>query len=644
MLKNFLSKKKITNSDFLKELKSKIFNELNIEQLYKNNDIDLNWQNETGETMLHLCCKSGYYESVKWLLNNGANIEAQTNEGETPIFYSIQAKDRAVMNTLLEYKANVNHLNNFRRTVLQEAVISASNKFIDLLISKTTNLNNCDIHGNNLIFDAIANGSENIINKIAQIKEVDLNQINHEGHTVLHKDIILKNNSLAMKLLEYGADPTIIDKTGKNFLFYAVSKGYKNIEILRKAVQKGCNINSKSSNNTTILMESIDYFLKTPKEDKEDRKNHIEMVKELIKLGVNASSVDDKNENAFFKATRSHDEELIEILLKNREININHRNIHGDSAFSLLVFDGVENLKLIKRYLEAGANPNIQDKEGKSLIEILIDVILFFQSNKKISYELEKKVTRNAQYPTVLNLLLKYTKVNLKQLNSKGEPLFFEPLLYFNFSLFKLLNRYGIDINQKDTNGNNIIFKLMEYEKPTTKDELKIFLSTIQSLINIGVNINTRNSEGQTVLHKAVLEKNEYIFKLFIKEKVNIMAKDNHGRTVMHLAILKNSGLRYIKLILHYDQNIVNESDRYGFRPINYAAFMGKKDIVIFLLDEGVIVNNTEPKDPKMVELFRKYHKNVLTLANNVEKELDRLNLNLLIETMKKEFDIQEEE
>lgn len=70
---------------------------------------------------------------------------------------------------------------------------------------------------------------------------------------------------------------------------------------------------------------------------------------------------------------------------------------------------------------------------------------------------------------------------------------------------------------------------------------------------------------------------------------------------------------------------------------------MGQRKLVIAMLDDGVIVNNTDEKDPKMLEYFKKFHNNVLNLTNGIESEVDRTNLNLLINTMKKEFEIEEE-
>ena len=164
---------------------------------------------------------------------------------------------------MIDNKVNINHLNILKRTALQDAVISANNRIVNYLIQVTKALNNCDINGNNLIFDAVANGNIEIIKKVGSLEELNINQVNRDGHTILHKDLVTSNNELALLLMDLGANPTIVDRDGKNFLFYALSKGIKNLDLVERALELGCNINSRSSKNETLLMESINYYLNT---------------------------------------------------------------------------------------------------------------------------------------------------------------------------------------------------------------------------------------------------------------------------------------------------------------------------------------------------------------------------------------------
>ena len=640
MFKKFLNKTSYSEEELVKELLSHTFNLEKVNKIINSISVDLNTLSFNDELVFHLCCKKDLFQAVLWFLDKRIDIEVQNSQKETAIFYAIHSKSSAILQVLIENKANINHLNMYNRTALQDAVISAnSNRVVNYLLEVTSNISNCDIHGNNLIFDAIANGNFELIKKIASIDKIDINQVNEDGHTVLHKESVLRNTLLAIALMEAGANPTILDKNGNSFLFLVLSKGLESLEIIEKAVRLKYDINTKNSQNKTLLMECINLYLNTPEENQELRNSHLEMAKELMRLGVNVDSVDNRNENAFFLVTRSENKELINIFLENCNINLNHKNIDDETVLSILVLRGIKTAELIKYYLQKGANPDIQNVDGKTIIEILLDIILHLQNKKELDFKYESQLNSDAEYPTVLELILTNSTIDLNNYNSKGEPLFFDSIIYFNFKLFKLLRIKNINLNQKDKDGNNIIFKLMEENYKDLIPDKKLYLNTIKSLINSGVDINAKNKEGLTALHIAVGEKCEYTLRLLLEMRADCSATDNKGRTIMHTCIWKNTS-KYFSLINQYNKEIINTPDSFGIRPINYAAFMGKKDLVINMLDSGASINNPFKKDPKILQFLEKFHPNIINLTSNIESSVDKNNLNLLSSNMIKEFEI----
>ena len=244
----------------------------------------------------------------------------------------------------------------------------------------------------------MANGSIDIITKVGSLRQVNINQINVEGNTILHKEIVLKNNNLAILLMDLGANPTILDKNGKNFLFYAISKGVENLPLIEKAVKLGCNINSRSMNNITLLMESVNYYLNTPKDNISDRESHFEMIKELINHGANIEAVDNNKENVLFMATKNEDRGLINLILEKSNINLNHQNIDGYTVLTIAVLNGMRNNDLIKLFMDHGADPTQVNNFGKSIIEILIDIILHIQNRTELDFDYEILLNKDAEY------------------------------------------------------------------------------------------------------------------------------------------------------------------------------------------------------------------------------------------------------
>ena len=456
----------------------------------------------------------------------------------------------------------------------------------------------------------------------------------------MHKEAVLRNDNLAILLMELGANPTIPDKEGNCYLFSAISKGLSSLEIIEKAVKLGHDINVKNRHKSTLLMESISHYLNTTKDREDLRTSHLEMVKELIRLGVNLNALDNKNENAFFLATRSENRELIDIFLEKSNFNMNHNNDDGETVLSILALNGIRNNDLINFYILNGANPSLENIFGKSLIEILIDIILYIENKRTLENKYIKLLNENAEYPTVLENILKTSDTNMNKLNSKGRPLFFDSILNFNFKLFKLLRTKSININEKDQDGNNIIFRLMDYDNKDLIKDKKLYLNTIKSLINSGVDINAKNNESLTALHLAVGGKCEYTIRLLLEMRADCTITDNKGRTIMHTCIWKNT-TKYFKLIYNYNKEIINIPDLFGIRPINYAAFMGKKDLVILMLDSGALINNPYKKDPKILDYLKKYHQNIIKITENVDKTVDQNSLQQLADNMIKEFNIE---
>lgn len=640
MFKKLINKSKSTEEEFFKELLNQNINNEKLDKMHSELGLDLNDLYIHNEHILHYCCKKDLFQAVVWLITNGINVEIENDQEETAIFYAIHAKNSAILQILINNKIDINHLNIHKRTALQDAVISANNRIVNYLIQVTRALDNCDIHGNNLIFDAVANGNIEIIKKVGSLKELNINQVNRDGNTILHKDLVTGNNELALLLMELGANPTITDKDGKNFLFYAILKGIKNIDLIEKALELGCNINSRSNKNKTLLMESINYFLKTPKEEIETRTDHLEMIKELIRLGISINAVDNNNENALFLATKSEDRELINTFFEDDyKIDLNQQNNQGDTVLLILALNGIRNIDLLKLYLKKGANPDLLNNSGKSLVEILIDIILYSENRKPLDFEYEILLNEDAEYANVLETILKSHNVDINMLNSKHEPLFFDSIVHFNFKLFKLLRIKNINLNQKDKDGNNIIFKLMDYNDKNLIKDKKLYLNTIKSLINAGVDINAKNNEGLTALHIAVGEKCEYTIRLLLEMRADCFVTDKQGRSIIHTCIWKNT-TKYFRLLHHYNKEIINLPDNYGIRPINYAAFMGKKDLVIEMLDVGALVNNLEKKDPKILQFLQKFHSNIKTISKGIEDSSNVKKLNALAENMIKEFNI----
>ena len=388
------------------------------------------------------------------------------------------------------------------------------------------------------------------------------------------------------------------------------------------------------------LNDCIRKFTQTDESQSHKKDSLFKMIKELIKKGVDLNAEDKTKETAFFAATRSESKELISLFLENKKLDINHLNIYKETALFSPVNNGLRNLDIILLFLQNGANPNLKNIRGQSAIEMLINIILHLQNKKKSYPRITDKLDMNGEYVTILENILDSSKVKLDQLNSFGKPLFFDVVLHYNYALFKIMINKGVNINQKDNKGQNILFNLLNKDINNTIKDRTIYLDALQNLLNLGIDINEKDDNGNTVIHLAVANKCEYTVKLFLEAKPDFLIQDKKGRSIIHNCIWKDT-TRYFKLIHSYNKDIINISDDLGVRPINYAAFMGKKKLVLDMLEAGALVNNTSKIDKSIISFFKKFHDKILNIDKNEKSQVNIKNLKLLAYNMKKEFLIQ---
>ena len=624
MFENIFKKfKNYTQEDLLKELLNPYFKESLLDEMMQSG-LDINWQNDEGESYLHLCAKKNLTISIDWLIKNKIKTTLKNKNKESAVFCAVNANNVATLQQLLDLGLSIDVKNRYNRTPLQEAIMSDRKKVLDFLIENSKDINSVDINNRNIIFDAVANGNRNIVSKVLEIESLNKNQIDVNGNTILHESSVIKNDELAMDLLDAGVDPTIRDAKGKSYLFYLTQKGIESLPVLNKAIALGFDINKcLSEKNESLLMSLVNSF--TSCEEQSSKESLQKMMVQLISKGINLNIKDINGETVLFYTVKNKDIETTHFLLKQKSVDINEKNNLGDTVLSIAVVEGSSNLDMVVTLLKFKADANSKNMSKKSIIETVI----------------EKTVRENPKEPNflfVLNSLLENSNANLKKLNSTHEPLFFDVVFNKRFHLLKLFRQYGFDLNQEDIEGNNIIHNVIKKFREKSETVDKRDLNKILSfLITKGIDVNCKDSQGRSVLHNAVVEDWENIIKLLLDAKADINSIDKRGRSLAHCCVWKNDSKNF-KILHSYDAKVLNIADEYGILPINYAAFMGFKDLVVDMIEAGAYVNNTNEKNPEIVETLIRHKENLDNLYEDKDTPLVRRNISLLVENMKKEF------
>jgi len=618
MLNSLLNKLNPTPSNFLKELYKLEFSTKVLDKLLESNKFDINYQDEDKNTFLNLCLLKNKNKSAQWLISKGINVSLENNNGDDAVNIAILKDNHLMLNYILEKtNANVNKLDNEQRSLLQNAVIHGQEKIVRVLLAHGAEVNHVDKNNRNVVFDAISYGDEHIIDAILSVEDIDLNLVDKNGETILHKKEIQDNTNLCKKLIQKGADPTICDEDGKNFLCNMALKGMDGIELIDLAVDSGYSLNTPVKNNNTILMEALSVFYGLPEDEQERRKSLLNMASSLVQKGVDINALNEYGENALFEAVRNNNYESCLFLIENK-ININKQNRLRQTPLLLACYKGIEYLDIILLLLHKGANPTIKNELNQDVLEILNQLILHTRKYKILKNNfILMYLNEKGQYLLVLKEILSNSKFNLKKLDSFHQPLFFNAILFGDYELFKLYMVNGFDINQKNKKGLNIFFVYVNFVFSVNRYFDK-FRTMLIRLIQEKVEVGEVDDSGKSIFSKVIKEDtNPNLYEDLLEVcRFKYDSQDNQGRTFMHYAVL-HKNLEIVKMIYSKDNEVVNISDNYGLLPIAYAALMGYFDIVEYILSNSNIYIKSRKIIPTIVKKkFAPMLKNIDNLKN----------------------------
>ena len=210
-----------------------------------------------------------------------------------------------------------------------------------------------------------------------------------------------------------------------------------------------------------------------------------------------------------------------------------------DNLGKALVY--AQNVEDTKLFLQAGADVNAQNEDGKTAL-------------------------MRAQTPEQTKLLLK-AGANVNAQDTDGNTALMFPQ---NLEQIKLLLKAGADVNVQDKYGDTALMGTQDLEKT-------------KLLLKAGANVNVQNKYGDTALMKA---KTAEKTKLLIEAGANVNVKNNRGQTALMFA----QTAEQTKLLLAAGADI-NAKDEYGRTVLMKAETAEQTKL---LLESGVDVNDKD--------------------------------------------------
>ena len=334
---------------------------------------DVNWQDEQGDTSLHLATKKGFQAVIEVLLASKADVNMRNRSGTTPLFFAVQHPQGKIVQMLLAAGAKVNLKDNWGRTVLNYA-IGESPEIMKALLQAGANPNTEDNSGRTPLSFAAEQGNPAVVKMLLEAKaDPNGGKLDAPLQVAIHKG---ETNS-AQLLLRAGANPNTRGKVtwearygnvGHNDaqvtpLFLAVST--KNLPMVQLLLQFKADPNDTQTDNRSLLFMVLD---------------KPEIVRALLDAGAKAEAT--KTELEYSPSGRQyHHQTLLQssayqnqpetvALLLHHGANPNASDDRGNSVLHYAASRpaGKEIFTLL---LDHNANPNVRNNDGKTPLDLL---------------------------------------------------------------------------------------------------------------------------------------------------------------------------------------------------------------------------------------------------------------------------------
>lgn len=223
---------------------------------------DITFVDKNGTTCLHTASFGNHHEAVRVLLQHCSTLDESLrslllnvtdSEGSTPLHKSAWQGDLETMKQLLDAGADINVCDNEQTTPLHKAAFKGNAAVCRLLLERGARVDIRDKNGGTALYNACYNGHMMCVELLAQMEGDNPSTVLRDtsGRTPLHAAACWGHWEVVHKLLECGADPNLADDEGSTPLHLAAFNGsHTSVVFLLK---KEANISARNKDGIVPL-------------------------------------------------------------------------------------------------------------------------------------------------------------------------------------------------------------------------------------------------------------------------------------------------------------------------------------------------------------------------------------------------------
>ena len=392
------------------------------------------------------------------------------------------------------------------------------------------------------------------INAIRDIDTKKLNKYIKNYVYLIDLAIILNNKKILQALLDKGVNTR--SKGKKSLYLIRLVIKYDNISLIKILFDHDNKlINYKDNDENTPLHIAILY-------------NDIKALKIILDYGANINSIDKNKNTPLHVACILNKTPLIHLLFKYNP-RINTKNIDGRTP--LMLSTEKNNLTICRELINRGANINAQESHNALFPLYIAGYYNYF---KLIKYYLTiKNININLQTNQGYTILMELIS-NIKKVKSSD---------YKNFLniVYRLIYKYHIDVNIYNEFSETTLHILLNKDK-----KCKYFIGLFEILIKNTIDLNVKDTNGNSILHLIIKNNCFTRLKPFLKHrKLDIFSKDIEGKTVFDSSKKSKSLLNFV--INNYLTLLMKNNYKMKWQQICSNYNSDKKKIIKYIKNKN---------------------------------------------------------
>jgi len=541
-------------------------------------------QEETRIDSLVMACAEGDLYFVQILINTGINVNGIGSEGFTPLMMAASEDEAEIVDYLLKHGANVNQIVN-GWTALIEAADEGSLESMEILLKAGADVNyystpgsptaitmaasegkldclklllknGADINGIGKsmppLHIAAAEGKSAIVDYLIS-QNVNLNSRDANGYTALMHGAAEGQKYSIVKLVEAGADVSIVDLEGATARDYAIEEeeyytsdylGAEKrpaihqatldglIEKVQRMVEQGIDVNSRDDYGRTPLHIA-------------SAENHTIDMRVLIELGAAINAQDKQGRTPLMYAAAGAKGDAVALLVS-EVANVNIQDVDGMRAYEWALSGGNADLAKFLGLITEGKTHADKKKtrsrtENKARQHVLESR---FKENEARQKELENRAKENEKWKEELEKRSK--KARQKELEKKEKK-----QKEIDKRIEKEVEKSVQQAIQKDIEKRETVhvakeelhIRQFDLKKKTPELFEAVRNGSIEQcrlLLAKGAMVNAADDTGQTALMVAAMTNGIAIAKFLIDEGADVNKRSASGLTALHYTALEN--------------------------------------------------------------------------------------------------------